>query len=440
MLWAARLPMASEVPVRLERMGKERKRREPRRERKRAKETLSEAPIKVAIATTPQSSAGDRRALDQDTALTKAALLYADEVELVSLGVSMFDELRQVIDAGELGGYGLLATLDDDTINYLATRDGSENTLPPDWRQTIEAALSVAPEALEALGVEGADQLRELQEAAAEHGREMQESMTNLLDEQGATELVTAIRSGVIKVAELGASPSSTLRPTDLDPTDSTDVQMWNWIDALVARLTDKKTRLLFDRQAGGIIQSMLKDGMIPSNPQGLRLAAQAALGAGFTERLPAFPSAKMDELLDLRKELALPLARYRGAVARFSKDMPQVVGENLDFEVKQLWIETVKPALLGLEDEMADHGLVRELARTMSVERIRDFGSWTAGTYLTVAIVTALDALTTGLIATAGGGAATVALEAIRARREGQAGSKASEFYYLYEANRRLA
>ena len=428
------------MSVRLDRMGKDRKRGEPRRERKRTKETLSESAIKVAIATTPQSSAGDRRALDQDTELTKAALLYADEVELVSLGVSMFDELSQIIDAGEFGGYGLLASFDDDTINYLATRGGSGNTLPPDWRQTLEAALSVPPEALEAMGVEGAAQLRELRETAAEHGREMQQAMTNLLDEQGATELVTAIKSGAIKVAELGASPSSTLRPVDLGPTNSTDAQMWNWIDALVVRLTDKKTRLLFDRQAGSLIQSMLEDGMIASNPQGLRLAAQAALGAGFTERLPAFPTAKMDELLDLRKELALPLARYRGAVARFSKEMPHVVGENLDFEVHQLWIETVKPALLGLEDEMADHGLVRELARTLSVERIRDFGSWTAGTYMTVASATALDALTTGLIATAGGGAATVALEAIRARREGQAGPKASEFYYLYEASRRLA
>lgn len=416
------------------------RRREPNRERKRTKETLSEAPIKVAIATTPQSSSGDRRALDQDTELTKAALLYADEVELVSLGVSMFDELRQIIDAGELGGFGLLASLDDELIEYLATRDGSANTLPPDWRQTIGAALSVPPEALEAMGVEGADQLRELQETAAKHGREMQESMTTLLEEQGATELVTAIRSGAIKVAELGTSPSLTLRPTDLDATDTMEVQMWNWIDGLVVRLTDKKTRLLFDRQAGSLIQSMLEEGMIPSNPQGLRLAAQAALGAGFAERLPAFPTAKMDELLDMRKELALPLARYRGAVTRFSKDMPQVVGDNLDFEVEQLWIETVKPALLGLEDEMADHGLVRELARSLSVERIRDFGSWTAGTYLTVASATALDALTTGLIATAGGGAATVALEAIRARRDGRAGPKASEFYYLYEANRRLA
>ncbi|WP_156409861.1 hypothetical protein [Nocardioides sp. Soil796] len=421
-------------------MGKDRRHREPRRERKRTLDTLSESPIKVAIATSPQSSATDRRPLDQDTELTKAALLYADEVELVSLGVSMFDELRQVIDAGELGEYGLLASLDDDTINYLATRGGSGNTLPPNWRETLAAGLAMPPEALEAMGIEGADTLRELREAATEHGHRMQQDMANVLDEQGATELVTAIKSGAIKVAELGVSPTSTLRPTDLDPTDGGDVQIWNWIDALVTRLTDKKTRLLFDKQAGGLIQSMLEEGLIASNPQGLRLAAQAALGAGFAERLPAFPTAKMDELLDMRRELALPLARYRGAVSRFSKEMPQVVGEDLDFEVEQLWIETVKPVLLGLEDELADHGLVREIARSLDVQNIRDFGAWTTGTYLAVGSSTSLDALAAGLIASTAGGAATVALEALRAKREGQAGPKANEFYLLYEANRRLS
>ena len=71
--------------------------------------------------------------------------------------------------------------------------------------------------------------------------------------------------------------------------------------------------------------------------------------------------------------------------------------------------IETVKPALLGLEDEMADHGLVREIARSLDVQNIRDFGGWTAGTYFAVASSTALDALATGLVASAAGGAATM-------------------------------
>lgn len=393
----------------------------------------------MSIATTPQSGGEGRRTLDQDVELTKAALLYADEVEIVSLGAAMFDELQQVIDAGELGGFGLLASLDDETIAYLSSRSGSANSLPPDWRETMSKALAISPESLEALGIEGADALRELQEAAAKAGRRSQQDLQTVLEEQGATELVTAVKAGAVQVANLGVPPGSTLRPTDLDPTDTSGVEIWNWIDALVARLFDRKTRLLFDRKAGDLIQSMLAMGTIPASPQGLQLAAQAALGAGFTERLPAFPMAKMDELLDMRKELALPLARYRGAVVRFSRGVPQVVGKDLAFEVDQLWQEQVHPAFLGLQDEMADHSLVKELGRSLDVKDIRDFATWTAGTYVTVASATALDALATGLIATAVGGGATVALEAVRARRAGQTTAKSNEFYYLYEVNKRF-
>lgn len=419
-------------------MARKRDKREPRREHRRTKETLSDAPIKVAVATTPQSGREGRRALDQDVELTKAALLYADEVEVVSLGVSMFDELQQVIDAGELGGYGLLASLDDETIAYLANRSASE--VPPDWRETLTKALSVSPEALESLGVEGAQQLRELQAAAAEHGRDTQERLAHLLEEQGATELITAIKAGAVRVADLAVSPNTTLRPDALGPARTTDTQLWNWIDALVERLTDRRTQLLFDRQAGNLVQTTFAGGLIPSNPQGLQLAAQAALGAGFTERLPAFPTAKMDELLDMRKELALPLARYRGAVVRFSKEVPQLVGDDLLFEVDQLWRERVHPAFVTLEDELARHGLVKEIGRSLDVRDIRNFGEWTAGTYLAVASTTALDALTTGMIATAAGGVATQVHEVVRARRAARDAAASNEFFYLYEANRRLA
>lgn len=402
-------------------------------------ETLSDAPVKVSIATTPQTSRDGVRALDQDVALTKAALLYANEVEIVSLGVSMFDSLRQVIDGGRFSGFDLIASLDDATITYLRNRGGNENTFPDDWRGTLRAALSIDPATLEAEGIEGVEALRELHDVAEQTTKRLHDDLETLLEEQGATELVHAVRAGAVKIADLAFVPSSTLRPTELDPSDSTDVQMWNWIDALVTRLTDRKTRLLFDRGAGDIIQSMFASGMLPANDQGLQLAAQAALGAGFAQRLPAFDMAKMDELLDMRKELAVPLARYRGAVIRFSKDVPRVVGKDLDFEVEQLWQQTVVPELITLEDQMADHGLVKELARSLDVKDIRDFATWTAGAYFTIADHSALEALTTGLIATAAGSAATLALDAVRARRAGQESPRSSDFFYLYEANRRF-
>ena len=412
----------------------------PKRERGRSKPTVSEEPIRVAIATTPKSSSDGQPEMHQDVELVKAALLYADEVEIVSLGVSMFHELQRATNSGDLGGFDLLAAMDDETLAYIASRGGNAE-LPANWRETLGQALALDPDLLERTDPESAQQLRELHEMVAEQGSSTKADIEALFEQFGATELVVALRAKVVKVADLGITPAATLRPADIRASD-TDWQIWNWIDALTSRLTDRRTRLLFDRDAGNLVQSMYEDGTIPASPQGMRLAAQAALGAGFAERLPAFPMAKMDELIEMRSELALPLARYRGAVVRFSKDIQPMVGEGLTFEVQQQWEETVKPMLMGLEDEMADHGLVRELARSLNVKDVRNFGYWTSGTYFAFANSTSLDALTTGLVATGASAipqAASVALGAVRARRAATNELETNELYYLYEANRRF-
>ncbi|MFC5678756.1 hypothetical protein [Aeromicrobium endophyticum] len=420
--------------------GSRRKGSGPNRERGRSRPTVSEEPIKVAIATTPKSGSDGQPEMHQDVALVKAALLYADEVEIVSLGVSMFDELQQAMNSGDHGGFDLLAAMDDETLAHIASQGGNAE-LPVNWREMLGRALALDPNALERTDPGSAQVLRELREAAEEIGSSTQADIEALFEQFGATELVVALRAKVVKVADLGITPSTTLRPADVRATE-TDQQIWNWIDALISRLTDRRTRLLFDRDAGNLIQSMYDEGKIPASPQGMRLAAQAALGAGFAERLPAFPMAKMDELIDLRAELALPLARYRGAVIRFSKNIEPMVGEGLAFEVQQRWDESVKPMLMDLKDEMADHGLVRELARSLNVKDVRNFGFWTSGTYFAFANSTSLDALATGLVATGASAvpqAASVALSAVRTRRAATGDVESNELFYLYETNRRL-
>ena len=378
--------------------------------------------------------------MQPDVELVKAALLYADEVELVGLGVSMFAELQQAMGVGANAGFDLLSAMDDETLAYITSRTG-QDPLPASWRESLSQAMTLDVNVLESLDPSAGAQLRELQAMFAVKSQQTREDVDAVFEAMGALELVTAMRSKVVTVADLGVTPSSTFRPAGLRETE-TEEQISNWIDALTTRLTDKRTRLLFDRDAGEFVQTMYEAGSIPKSPQGMRLAAQAALGAGFVERLPSFPMAKMDELIDMRSELALPLARYRGAVVRFSKDIEPMVGDGLTFEVQQRWEETVKPMLLSLEDEMADHGLVRELARSLDVKDVRNFGVWTSGTYFAFANSTNLDALATGLLATGATAvpqAAAVALKALRARRAATEDSKRSELFYLYDANRRL-
>lgn len=378
--------------------------------------------------------------MQPDVELVKAALLYADEVELVGLGMSLFGELHQAMGVGDNAGFDLLAAMDDDALAYIASQSGQDQ-MPDNWRESLGQALSLDVNLVESLDPEAGAQLRELRATVAEQSQQARKDVEAVFESMGASELVAAMRSNVVTVADLGVTPSSTFRPAELREGE-TDGQIWNWIDALTTRLADRRTRLLFDRDAGELVQAMYKAGSIPKSPQGMRLAAQAALGAGFAERLPSFPMAKMDELIDMRSELALPLARYRGAVVRFSKDIEPMVGDGLTFEVQQRWEEIVKPVLLGLKDEMADHGLVKELARSLDVKDVRNFGLWTSGTYFAFANSTNFDALATGLMAAGATGvpqAASVALEAIRARRAATKATEGNELFYLYEANRRL-
>jgi hypothetical protein len=49
--------------------------------------------------------------------------------------------------------------------------------------------------------------------------------------------------------------------------------------------------------------------------------AAQAMGAAGFLARLPTFPPAKVDEIIDIREELQGPLVRFRGAMVKVARE-----------------------------------------------------------------------------------------------------------------------
>lgn len=403
--------------------------------------TISEGPVKVAIATTPTKREG-RGELAQDVELTKAALLYADEVELVSFVVSMVDELRVLLDGRDFGGFQLMAGLDDELIQYVQSRGGGNRAgLPANWREMFGLLATVPPEMAEAmLPPEGAKVWADVRNEMLGLDDMFREALDELLAQFGGTELLPAIQSGIVRVANLSAPPSMTLRPSELgERDDQMGSVLWNWLDALAVRMQDRKTRLLFDDESAHLIQLMYEEGHLSRTNVGMRLAAEAALGAGFVARLPAFPAAKMDELLDLRADLGKPLTRFRGAMTRFSKDMPAVLGPDLAAEVEGVWRGTVAPALLELEETLVDHGLVRELARRLGVKDFQNFAGWTCGTYLTVTNETSIHAAVAGAVSTVVGAGATAVMEAWRAKGEGQKAAKASEFFYLYEANKRM-
>lgn len=384
--------------------------------------------LNVAIATYPESGVGGVT-LANEVNLVKASLLYADKIELVSIGYSMLDALRQVSDSGLVGMVQVLTSLDDVTIANLGW------DMPSGWRETILPALAIMSlddDVFRALP--GGDEIpddffrskKESSEGMADAVTQMQELSGRLLNQSGASQILPAVAAGIVTTRTIGGSD-----------TDDTTVQ---WQDHMTKLLVDPKVRLLFDEKVAAFIKTMIEAGAVDMGPLPLKHSAEASVGSGLIARLPAFIEAPIDELLTLRSDLADPLKRYRVAAARFSASLQfkTYEGES-EAEIDDLYMFEVDPVLTELREGFAEHGLVREIGRaTFTDIKTLITGGASASIALALNQAGALDVWLSGGAAVAAG-AAQVAGTAVTTQARERRGPKSSELFYLYELNRRM-
>ena len=415
-------------------------RRQPDRRRHRTKTTLSDGRVKVSIATAPQMGPDGELdgALAGDVELAKAAVLYADEVEMIGLGVA---QLHPLIGKAGAAPFQLLMDLDDEALAEIDARTGKARQFPDGWRDLLRQFNAIDDTQLQRATPELRDQVLSFRAEMEAVSADIQSQIDAVIAPTGLTELMPAITAKVLTVADLGVSASTLYRPSEVTALQNEE-QLQRWLAVLLDRLDDRHVRLLFDEASGSLVGSMIDGGIIEANNNSLRLAAQAALGAGFVARLPALTAAPMDELLDLRAGLVVPLTSYRGAIIRFSKGLPEVVGDDLSFEVQQLWEETVQPSIVQLEDELAHHSLVKEMARSLNVSNVIDFGGWTATTAFAVGSASDLGLVVSALVGAGAGGlknTAQLGIDAVKQRGQARRDAVKSEFYFLYKAKAEL-
>jgi hypothetical protein len=245
--------------------------------------------------------------LAAEVELVRAAIPYADEIELVSTGTA--------------------------TISVLARQAGGHQR-----RHLLPKRNPEHPETWEVLTTRA-----------------------------GGADLLRARDAGVLTLEAFDWPRSSFRTAESADPT----AVAWNLVLQPARRLVgDTGARLLIDDRTGDIARLLVEPN--EEDPDGITLkrAGDAALHGGLVARLPAFPQAPVDELLDLREDLRGPLDRYRAHVSRLACQLalPSVHPASAG-EIEDLWLHTVAPALSELREGFAEHGLVREIARTIGAD-----------------------------------------------------------------------
>lgn len=389
-----------------------------RARRSQARLTL-DGGLHLVVATAPTGEVS----LEHDLQLVRAALLYADTVEFLSPMAQMVSFTAQLASGDLEVVAATLAQLDAETASDI---------LGETDRDTVLEALTVINQAN---AVPRAQRRKHLSPEMATELKQATEGMKasladieTLTSKAGMPELADAIDSGALSLN------------VDLFDGD-TDGLMDRFIDTLKDQLEEPGVHLLLDDEMAGIARGMIAEGLATPSRTGLGRAVRTHAGTRLISHLPAFPDAKVADILEARDELRDPLAAYRSGMKSVEAALTaNAFDPELPSEIDELWRDEVDPSIRRLRKDLS----TTRVARVAGLN-IAEHVKWPAGfSALSFGVIEAFDVAnvvtTAATAATFGSGLVS---EGVKAYRETQVARDAAhnhDMFYLLKLQDQLA
>jgi len=381
--------------------------------------------------------------LEQDLRLVKAALLYADHVELYSLFSSLL--VRAMPRLAGLSQRKQLALVRN-VVPYLASEEDAEGVL---------SFLSWASRDIRRLR----GPLRtEFQSMLTRFTQEIEAKVDEMAGKARTSEIRRAVDSGLLDLhtfrfekggAQLmefmtdciaGATDSPAVSSRKAAMSRRNDEMVREFTEGVFRTVGHSSTHPLFDRPTNELVEAAIRDGWIRPSESAVDRGRHGGLSGHLLQRLPSLDQATVDEVLDVRAELERYLTRFRSAVIQFSEEV-RAASWDRDFpsDAERVFHKDVAPALLGIEDAIQSNTALLALLRTLA----RD-----PATFLSegaIAVVLGASSSLPDNVALGLGGAAAVASLALvvyRAYDDWMAREQSiqqNQLYFYYQAGSRL-
>ncbi|WP_194924129.1 hypothetical protein [Catenulispora pinisilvae] len=192
--------------------------------------------------------------------------------------------------------------------------------------------------------------------------------MQKITDEAGIGQLSRARKQGLIQIENVDPGDvmdllvsciaSAKLAQSGIRNEDGhTDRIVETFVDKLSKYLSSGREYLIFDEPIAELTEAAVREGVFVPAKGPAGMCAQAMAASGLMSRLPTFPTATVDEIIDIRSELAPSLTQFRSAMARASKSIGSAPWEH-DFAdgVHNEWVETVLPSIEAIKASVTDN------------------------------------------------------------------------------------
>ena len=357
--------------------------------------------------------------------LLKAALLYADEVELVSVAGSFMASMEHL---GQLPRIERLALMRH--LMPIVDPEASEKELTKVYRlidsatNKLEKNRRLAPDEIRILTY-----LKEKWPA-------IEKFVEEAFDEWGVEDFRTALRSGLVgvrpftqttpeKILEMGRTTGR--RATKPFADKSYD----EYCRTVVEVVNEGNTYPLFDDLTGNIVGRAVRRRLVLPTPAAKRRSKHGGLSRDLLQRLPMFEKADISEVLNIREQLSETLGAFREAVADSASTIESASWEVDRFteEAEIIFQEIVAPAVDRIQQQVEEDVYLKELTYRYGPSLLGGVAS--IGAFVGNASVLAeLAALAAGLSA---------GLGAVATAKEQRKSFQGERLYFYYRAGKLL-
>ena len=351
--------------------------------------------------------------------LIKVSLLYADKTKLCSLASSYIISL-----------FGFTSLHEDQKINLM------EKLLPD---------LSFSQEDLFALKI-GFKKYRELRRKRIRNKEELllfiqiknvfikawgkfKDTIEQIAKNSGVNELLPALESGLLEIKIYGKGQEIDYNTTDF---------INEFVGSLEEALISRKTYPLFDDQTGKLVNAGIKEGLFKFPDSSSNKTKHVGFVSNIIQRLPTFDKAKVDEILDIRKDLEKPLIRFRSAIFKLSEEIAhQQWDENFYYDSEKLFYREIIPTVEEIEEECKSN---KYLSKLLSQATDNSIGLPATNSVLGMMIAklsdfTNISTIFLGLAA----GTGTIATKALKEWKEKTKEIERNQIYFYYKAGEML-
>lgn len=201
----------------------------------------------------------------------------------------------------------------------------------------------------------------------------------------------------------------------------------------------------LFDEMSNDLMVAAVKSKVIRLSESEKRKITHAGVSDNLIKRIPSFGTASIDEILDIRKELASPLIRFRSKIISYS-DSLQLMPWDKDFETECaiLYEREIAPAILEIDELTNENGFIKNLGRNIITDGA--FLKSAGGLFVSVAAAGVISAFSqaissdTAILAAGGAWAAQKIASTYDEYKSKKTKISKKDLFFYYQAGRILS